>query len=154
VRCWSNGSSTNSGNHYVEVEIHGTLELILDNQAPGTSRTGTWAVSGAPNPYAGQSLYSSTLGASTTFTWTPAIPTTGTYDVYAWWTAHTNRATNVPYRITHATGTATIPANQQLSGGRWVLLGTYTLNAGAGAKVIVSAENGQACADAVRFVKR
>lgn len=126
-------------------------ELIVDNKDSNTSSTGTWAVSSGPNPYGSDSLYAS---GSATFRWLPVLPEAGTYEVYAWWTYHANRSTDVPYSITHAGGTAAVTVNQQdsLLGGKWNKLGTYTFNE-TGAYVEVSGANGQACADAVRFVK-
>ena len=78
----------------------------------------------------------------------------GTYQVYAWWTHHDNRSASVPYRVTHASGTATVTVNQHDAGlaGRWNLLGTYSFAAGGAGCVEVSGENGQACADAIRLV--
>jgi len=132
-------------------------EIVVDNRASNTAKSSTshWAGSGAPNPYAGESLYSTSTSAR--FTWQPALPASGTYQVYAWWTVWKNRSTRVPYRITHASGTATAFVDQNstsnaASGNRWNLLGSYTFNAGT-ATVEVSGENGQACADAIRFLR-
>jgi hypothetical protein len=52
-------------------------ETIIDNGAPNTSYTGTWGISGAPNPY-GVNSYWSRDGAVYTWTFTPAI--SGTYE--------------------------------------------------------------------------
>ncbi|MCK6470111.1 MAG: tandem-95 repeat protein [Planctomycetes bacterium] len=127
--------------------------LVVDNKDGNTSRTGTWSVSAGANPYAGESLYSDLGG---TFRWTPAVTAAGTYEVYAWWTYHANRSTTVPYRIAHVGSVATVTVNQRDStlGGKWVLLGSWTFNAGTAAYVEVSSENGQASADAVRLVRK
>jgi RHS repeat-associated protein len=61
-------------------------------------------------------------------TWNPGLVGTAEYDVYAKWTAGSNRASNAQYTITHAQGSDTIQTNQQLNGGQWNLLGTYTLD--------------------------
>jgi hypothetical protein len=129
------------------------VEVVVDNLDNNTSKTGSWYTSNGSNPYEGHSVYSQTNG---TFTWAPALPTSGTYDVYAWWTYHANRSTTVPYRIKHNGGTATVIVNQhdQALAGKWHRLGTYTLTAGTNGQVTVSSENGQASADAVRFVKK
>jgi hypothetical protein len=79
----------------------------------------------------------------------------GRYDVYAWWVAGSNRATNAPYRIDHIAGSNTIPANQTLNGGKWNLLGEYSFNAGTTGKAVLSdlvAADRVVSADAVRFV--
>jgi len=57
-------------------------------------------------------------------------PGAGSYNVYVWWTSHTNRSTAVPISVTHAGGTTTKTYNQQTGGGQWVLHGTYNFNAG------------------------
>ena len=72
--------------------------------------------------------------------------------VYIWWTAHANRSTAVPISVLHANGTATTSFNQQVGASHWVLHGQYTFNAGTGGYVQASAANGQAAADAVRWV--
>ena len=84
----------------------------------------------------------------------PAIPESGRYQVFAWWTYHSNRSSNVPYRIEHNTGVSTVTVNQhdQLLSSQWILLGEYDFTAGQG-YIEVSSENGQASADAVRLVK-
>jgi hypothetical protein len=129
-------------------------QIIVDNKAANTSRTGMWTVSRATNPWAGQSLDSRTSTA--TFRWIPSLPVTGAYKVYAWWTAAPSRSTTVPYRIFHKSGLATVTVNQrepQLNG-QWHLLGTFRFAAGSSGYVEVSGANGQANADAVRFVKQ
>ena len=68
-----------------------------------------------------------------------------------WWTSHANRSTIVPLSVVHAGGTSTLTFNQRVGGGQWVLHGRYAFNAGSAGYVQVSAVNGQASADAVRF---
>jgi len=132
------------------------VEIILDNAAAGVSGggrsfTGTWCSSVSAGYYGVNSLYS--CGSSTdTYRWTPTIAVADTYNVYVWWTSHVNRSTAVPIAVTHAGGTTTRTFNEQTGGGAWVLHGTYSFNAGTGGYVQVSDINGQACADAVRFV--
>ena len=50
----------------------------------------------------------------------------------AWWVAATNRSTTAPFVITDANGNnlATVNVNQQLNGGKWNTLGTYSFSAG------------------------
>ncbi len=131
--------------------VNAPTEIIIDNLDPNTEQTGTWVVSSGLNPWAGQSVYNN---GGNFFRWLPTIPSTGTFDVYAWWTFHSNRSTTVPYRIAHAGGVLETIVNQHDAalGGQWNLIGTVTLNAGTGHYVEVSSENGQASADAVRLV--
>ncbi len=130
--------------------------IILDNAAAGQSgggRTfaGSWCVSAAEGYYGTDSLFSCGSGTDT-YRWTPTIPAAGSYDVYIWWSPYSTRSTTVPIAVTHGAGTTTKTYNQQTGGGQWVLHGTYSFNAGTGGYVQVSAANGQACADAVKFV--
>jgi len=132
-----------------------SVEIIIDNlDGANTSVVEFWPDSSGLNPFAGNSKYHSTT-LNGKFRWTPNITDAGTYDVYAWWTFHVNRGSNIPYRIQHSTGLDTVTVNQHDSSlaGQWNLLGSYTFGAGTGGYVEVSSENGQACADAVRFVK-
>lgn len=133
--------------------VSGT-QVIVDNQDDETASTGTWKVSSGANPWEGQSLYNTTTPA--TFRWTPRVPTAGSYKVYSWWTYKAGRATKVPYRIRHASGTATVTVNQrdQALSGKWHLLGTFRFDTSGNGYIEVSGENGQACADAVRLVKQ
>ena len=131
-------------------------EIILDNAPAGQSGggrsfTGTWSKSGSSGYYGVDSLFSDSDGTDT-YRWTPTIPAAESYDVYVRWTSHVNRSTTVPIAVTHAGGTTTKTYNQQTGGGAWVLHGNYSFNAGTGGYVQVSNVNGQACADAVRFV--
>ena len=128
-------------------------DIVIDNGQPGTSFTGTWAVSSAPSPFGANSLYSNGSGLDT-YRWTPTIPSTRSYEVYVWWTSHPNRSTAVQYTVVHAGGTFTTTRNQLSGGGQWQLLGTFQFNAGTGGRVQVSDVNGQASADAVRLVPK
>jgi RHS repeat-associated protein len=72
--------------------------------------------------------------------------------VYARWTAHSNRATDAKYMVSHATGQATVTVDQQQAGGAWNLLGTFSFGAGAAQVTLTDQANGYVIADAVRFV--
>ncbi len=131
-------------------------EIILDNLAAGVrdaSRnfTGQWCLSSAANKYGSHSVYSCGV-ARDSYRWTPAIATAGNYDVFVWWSSHANRSATTPISVIHSGGTSTKNFNQQAGGGQWVLHGRYRFNAGTTGYVEVSDVNGQAAADAVRFV--
>lgn len=134
----------------VEVTVKPTpTEVIVDNLDAGTSFVGTWSPSSTLGYYGTNSVYSSILG--NTFSFTATLVPDTTYAVYAWWTAASNRYTAVPYQIRSGAtllGTATV--NQRLNGGQWNLLGVYTFNDLAGVTVVEA--GGITVADAVRFV--
>jgi thermitase len=125
--------------------------ITIDNGAPGTSRTGQWCVSSASNSYGSGSLYSCGSGTDT-YRWTPSLGTADTYDVYVWWSTYANRSTSVPISVTHTGGTTKRTFNERIGGGQWVLHGRYSFAAGTAGYVQTSDANGQAAADAVRFV--
>src|SRR5207247_1614101 len=87
--------------------------------------------------------------------WLPALTQAGWFDVYAWWTAASNRAAAAPYTIRHLDGVNVVSVDQRASGGQWNLLGRYALTAGA--QDYVSLQNdvpvgSVVSADAVRLV--
>jgi RHS repeat-associated protein len=91
--------------------------------------------------------------APNTATWTPNVAQAGQYEVYARWTASTNRASNATYTVTHASGQTSVPVNQQANGGAWNLLGTFTLNPGTAHIIALTDQaNGYVIADAIRLV--
>jgi len=116
--------------------------------------TGTWRRSSG-SPWYGtdppRSIYTTQLGA--TATWTTTLPT-GDYQVYAWWTSYSSRATNAPYTINYDGGTDIKRRDQRYNGGKWNLLGTYHFDSGTPASVSIVRENdnNNTCADAVCFI--
>ena len=127
-------------------------EVIVDNGAPGTSFTGSWNTSGASNPYGLASLFSKVAGDAYSFEMLLSRP--GQHEVYAWWTATSNRGPSVPYAIGTTAGTMTTKVNQRFNGGRWNYLGSFEL--GTSVKITVTGVGGGAstCADAVRVVRQ
>ncbi len=78
-----------------------------------------------------------------TATWTPTIPATGEYDVYAWWddtSGDAKRSSSVTYTIYYNDGFDSVPvtADQTANGGRWNLLDTRNFNAGTSCYVELS----------------
>jgi hypothetical protein len=126
-------------------------EMIVDNGTPGTSATGTWCASAASDFFGTDSLFSCGGGIDT-YRWTPTLAAGGTYDVYVWWSSFSYRSTSVPITVVHSAGSSTQSFNEQTGGGRWVLHGRYSFTAGTAGYVQASSANGQAAADAVRFV--
>ncbi len=128
-----------------------TAEVVVDDLDSNTSSSGTWRTSSGPDPWAGHSAYSDAGG---TFRWMPELTQAGTYTVYARWTYHANRSSSVPYRIGHSGGEHEVIVDQRApsQAGQWRVLGSFDFAAGSAGYVEVSSENGQASADAVRFV--
>ena len=61
----------------------------------------------------------------------PNLQVEGNYNVYEWHPQGSNRTTEAPIEITHATGTSLIRINQQANGGTWVFLDTFRFAAGS-----------------------
>ncbi|MBI4605006.1 MAG: fibronectin type III domain-containing protein [Planctomycetes bacterium] len=123
-------------------------DIIVDNGGPGTSADGVWSISSAPSPYGATSLYAKDRGA---YVYDVALPASGVYGVYAWYTEWTSRESAVPYEIRHASGTGVAYVDQRTGGGRWTPLGDFTF--GTTARITVRVvDSSTVCADAVRFV--
>jgi len=83
----------------------------------------------------------------------PVLSRAGSYEVYMIWSTASNRATNIPVDIIHASGTDTVIVNGNINGGKWNLLGTYTFNTAGGSVLIrTTGTNNYVVADAVKFV--
>ncbi|MCA9469330.1 MAG: hypothetical protein KC643_28350 [Nitrospira sp.] len=85
-------------------------------------------------------------------TWTPDLPVTDTYNVYAWWLADPSHHAQATYHVYHAGGISRATVNQQQSGGQWNLLGAYALAPGSNHRVAVAPQfGGTVVADAIKF---
>jgi hypothetical protein len=120
---------------------------VLDNGDEGTSCVGHWPVSGGASPYGADSLYAVATRATYSFRFDDL--TAGEYRVYLWWTTCSSRLTDVPVDVIHSAGTSRVAVNQQKDGGRWMLLGTWSLDATA-TVTVNSLGRGSTCADAAR----
>lgn len=143
----SNAAGTDVQNFSVNV----ASGIIIDNGDPRTRYTGVWSVSGGANPYGTESLWSRD---GTTYTWTFTPAVSGNYEVSMWWTQYSSRSSAVPVAIANAGGTQTVVINQQTNGGKWNILGTFSMIGGMNYDITVTAQPGPSstCADAVRFI--
>jgi len=134
-------------------------DLILDN--PQASYTGSWTVSQtAEGRYGLNYHYATTTDgpATATATYRPLISRAGAYDVYLWYPAGGNRATNAPWVVSYAGGSVTSLVNQTTDGGKWVqIAGGKYFAAGTNGSVQLANNTGArgkvVMADAVRFVR-
>ncbi len=127
--------------------------VVVDNDAPEASHDGSWTLAATPwlVNYHGANYAWHAAGTGThPFTWTPAVPSSGQYDVYAMWKAQGHHATNATYTIHHAGGSTPVVVNQTQQGGQWNLLGTVTLDPTSNHRVVLSdAANNYVIADAI-----
>ena len=126
--------------------------IVVDNTS-GTT-VGTWPTSTSVSGFFGTNYQVHAAGSGTdSFTWTPTIPTTGSYQVYARWTIHPNRTTHAVYTVNHAGGATPVTVNQEINGGTWQLLGSFTLNAGSSHTIVLLDQgDGYVIADAIKVV--
>lgn len=134
--------------------------IIVDNSDAGYSEpSGSWHnSSGSTHRYDDSARY--TTSSSAMATWSLNFSTSGTYNVYAWWSCNTSADRNAKYLINHAGGTETVYVNQREEAGNicgnWVLLGgPYSFNSGTGQTVSVERHGGSdgnyTYADAVKI---
>ncbi|MBA4149187.1 MAG: fibronectin type III domain-containing protein [Verrucomicrobia bacterium] len=144
-----------SGNFTFTTAAAGVTEIIIDN--PAATVVGSWSSgTGATDKYGTDYRFKSGVTPGSYLQYTPNIPAAGSYQVYQWHPAGSNRTTNAPYVINYSGGSATVRVNQQVNGGKWNLLGTYNFAAGTSGNVRLQddfADTTQVVmADAVRFV--
>jgi hypothetical protein len=140
-----------------EAPVETVAGEIVDNaDASGFTSTGTWLASSSTAGYYGSDyLHNNNIASGNTATFTPTLPQSGYYKVYTRWTAHTNRATNASYTITHKNGSTQVLTDQTINGDLWNSLGTFEFDSGSTGHVTVSDTDtdGYVIVDAVRFVE-
>lgn len=130
-----------------------STDIIVDNKDSGYVESGSWHESSASNEYNGSSRYTSIRGKYATFT--PNLPSTGTYKVSVWYDYWSTRDTNAKYTVHHQGGDSVFRLNQRQNYSQWVDLGQFTFNSGTSDYVRVtrdySSTGGSTSADAVKF---
>ena len=153
------GTNYSSGEARTEVNnrIVG-VTVTVDNASSNFSASTNWYTSTSTAGYYGTNYHvRATAAVSDMAQYTVALPSAGSYKVYAWWTAGTNRPAAAPYQIIHSSGSVTVNVNQQANGGQWNLLGTYSFASGSTVRVKQSCWTTvgyYVIADAVKFVKQ
>jgi len=133
--------------------------VIVDNASANFSvpSASWWATTSSPGYYGADYHARATQAISDSGKFTVPLTASGSYKVYAWWAAGSNRSTTTPFVITHDGGNSTVSVNQQINGGQWVELGTYNFTSGSAIRVQVSCWTTAGffvIADAVKFVKQ
>ncbi|GJM26409.1 MAG: xanthan lyase [Phycisphaerae bacterium] len=136
-------------------------EVVLDQDDPGVTYTGSWINSGS-SPYYENGTTASGINyrfavvnvtETATARYTPNLPTSDYYPVYTWVLDSNNRTTQL-YRVTHSGGTTEVTVDHRMVGRGWVYLGSYYFEAGTDGYVEISnqsAAGGNVIADAIRF---
>lgn len=132
-------------------------DIVVDNDDPGFSLSTGWSIWSASTDYEEDYYYVSDSQGGQWAQWTPNLPVSGEYEVFAWWVSNSSRRTDVSYTIYHGGTTTTVTGiNQQQSGGQWNSLGTFYFDAGDAGYVKINATVpgvSTYCADAVKFVR-
>lgn len=124
---WTSGGGTTSG---IVVDSNNT------NNDPAKARvevSANWISATSTAGYYGSGyFYASTQAISDPATFWFYLPAAGTKTIDAWWTAGTNRSSTAPFIAYNASGTEVgrVSVNQQLNGGKWNTLGTWSFSAG------------------------
>lgn len=132
-------------------------EAIVDNtDAAFQILQGSWGTSSGTQAYGTNfRIRATSSSVSGEVEWRPSLPAAGTYEVSVWYSSATTRPTNANYVVHHNNGTTSHYVDQQSNGGQWVVLGTYSFDAGTTGSVSLTnkAQIGKTiAADAVRFV--
>lgn len=141
---------------------NGWQDQVITADSGTTEFTTQWTAPGQADGYGGSTYYTNN-NPTYPFTWNLAVPQTGDYQVYAYYSASGDSASN--YVITYNGGTqstpplgqaGTINVDQTKNIGSWVPLGNAVkLTAGtSGQKVVLKPSGGTvpAVADAIRIV--
>ncbi|WP_427925497.1 exo-alpha-sialidase [Streptomyces sp. cg40] len=130
--------------------------LVADNDDATKFSTvsGTWNPASGIEGFWGASYRTHAAGTGTSVVrWQSDVPASGVYDVSVWYTDYANRATNAPYTVRYAGGSAVVRVDQTGRGNRWVSLGSFPFTAGTPAVVELSDDaDGYVVADAVRLI--
>ncbi len=135
-----------------------TNGIIIDqSNSTNVVVTGSWSSGANAGGWNGDYFTDGNSGkGAKAVTYTPVIPVSGTYQVYAWWVASSGafRDPHVPIDIVHPNGTNRVFVDQRSAGSQWNLLLTTNFNAGTTARVIIRNDSTTnfVLADAVRFL--
>jgi len=129
-------------------------DIIIDN--PAGTVVGDWSTGTIALGHYGADYYFGYPGTGAAYVeYRPNLQASGTYSVYEWHSQGANRTTDAPIEIGYDGGTQTVPVNQQINGGTWVLLGTHNFSAGTAGYVRIKdnfTTGSVVIADAVKFV--
>jgi hypothetical protein len=141
--------AANTGEGEVTLIVVDPNSIYVDNaDAQLVCDWGTSATGG----YRGHYYWHAAGTGSCTATWTPNVPSTETYNVYAWWKASSNRATDAKYTINYDGGSATVEVNQEIGSSQWNYLGNFSFAVGTSGSVVLSDDaNEFVVADAIKL---
>ena len=158
---WTTASNRATDATYTVHHTSGTTDVVVNQTQNGGSwqLLGTFDLDGsstvtltdqADGYVIADALYFVPAGQpDNAFTWSTGTTISGVYEVFARWSAASNRPTNAEYRVYHENGSTDVIVNQTQTGGAWVSLGTYTLDNASEVSVLKN-DGGYVVADAIR----
>ncbi|MFJ6572115.1 DNRLRE domain-containing protein [Streptomyces sp. NPDC091292] len=159
---WTAAGATWNNTSSLVGELSGSTTVVDNGEAGKTAAVGSWPASSntAYTQYAVNKdyVYNKDTVAGDTYTWQPAIPEDGTYQVDAHSIPASDRSVATPYTVTYNGGTKAYTVDQQSgTGGVWKPLGALPFKAGTSGKVVLgdgpASASTAVIADAVRFSK-
>ncbi|NMO18224.1 N-acetylmuramoyl-L-alanine amidase [Pyxidicoccus fallax] len=94
------------------------------------SVVGSWSQGTSAGYYGSGYYFAATEAVSAPAVFEFYLPAAATKTIDAWWVAGTNRSPTAPFIVTTSSGNVTVNVNQQINGGRWNTLGTWSFPAG------------------------
>ncbi|KJS00639.1 MAG: hypothetical protein VR65_11680 [Desulfobulbaceae bacterium BRH_c16a] len=137
-----------------EITSMAPFETIVDDADTAAFKTsGSWTQATHAAGYYGVGYKSIPAGTgSSTATWTLTLPTSGTYQVFCYYTASSNRASNAPYILkNNGEEIARVAVNQEINGRIFFPIGSYALTKGTLEIILTDGGNEYAIADAVKI---
>ncbi len=131
------------------------FEKFIDTGDEGVTSSGNWFETANPGSWDSPSMLHELASHDMYYEFPLNLPAAGEYEIYSWWTSHSNRASDTPYFITHAQGTDQIAVDQSVSGSMWNLIGTFEFEGSQEETVRITAgatTNDFVVADAIRVV--
>lgn len=135
----------------------GKVDRVIDNTSPNFTAFGSWssgttAAGKYGDDYRWRQVVQKTADHAL---WALDAPVSGLYDLYAWWSAGSNRNPRVLYEAETARDGKLIKFfDQTINGGQWNYIGRVRIPQGGGSvRMYASGRGGGVCiADAVRMV--
>jgi N-acetyl-anhydromuramyl-L-alanine amidase AmpD len=131
---------------------------VVDNTTTGRFNTGsTWDTSSySAQKYGANYRFQKPSTTTNYASYKVNIPANGTYAIYGWWPANSGYNGATVFQVYTASGWVGRTVDQRINGGKWVALGTFSMNAGDDWWVRIpnrSSTAGYIIADAVKVVR-
>jgi hypothetical protein len=131
------------------------FEKTIDTGDVGVTSEGNWFESANDGYFQSRSKLHALATDDEYYDFPLNLPGPGEYEIYGWWTSHTNRAADTPFYITHGQETTKVLMNQSIGGSLWNLAGTFNFEGTPNEKVRITAAattNQFVVADGIRVV--